>query len=58
MINVKIDRNLDRYIMKEDLLARGSDLRETNPSQLEIVNPGVSRLEGLATAAATTDFTP
>ena len=40
MTNVKIDRNLDRYLMKEDLLARGSALRETDPSQLEIVKPG------------------
>jgi hypothetical protein len=40
MTNVKIDRSLDRYLMKEDLLARGSALRETDPSQLEIVKPG------------------
>lgn len=39
MTNVKIDRNLDRYLMKEDLLARGSTLRATDPSQLEIVYP-------------------
>lgn len=42
MTNVKIDRNLDRHLMKEDLLARGSALRETEPGQLEIVKPGSS----------------
>lgn len=47
MTNVKIDRNLDRYLMKEDLLARGSDLRETDPNQLEIVGP---RADGIAAA--------
>ncbi len=42
MTNVKIDRNLDRYLMKEDLLARGSALRETEPGQLEVVKPGAT----------------
>ncbi len=49
MTNVKIDRNLDRYLMKEDLLARGSALRETDPNQLEIVNPGA---DGVAARVA------
>ncbi len=50
MINVRIDRNLDRYIMKEDLMARGSELRATNPDQLEIVDPSVDNTAGVATA--------
>jgi len=56
MTNVKIDRNLDRYLMKEDLLARGSELRETDPSQLEVVIPGEGRAKGLAAASA--DLSP
>lgn len=56
MINVRIDRNLDRYIMKEDLLARGSELRATDPSQLEMVEPGARSHERLA--AASTGFSP
>jgi hypothetical protein len=52
MTNVKIDRNLDRYLMKEDLLARGSALRETDPSQLEIVKPGTDGADGAGGLAA------
>ncbi len=37
MINVKIDRKLDRYLMKEQLLAQGSSLRPTDPGQIEPV---------------------
>lgn len=54
MINVRIDRNLDRYLMKEDLMARGSELRETDSSQLEIVQPGAAEAKGLAA----TSYTP
>ena len=57
MTNVRIDRNLDRYLMKEDLLARGSELRETDPSQLEVVKPGASGPGGIA-AATSTDYAP
>ncbi len=39
MVNVKIDRRLDRYQLKEDLLAQGSTLRETDPSQFVYVEP-------------------
>ncbi len=56
MTNVKIDRNLDRYLMKEDLIARGSELRKTDPDQLEIVIPGAVGADGIATAS--TDFAP
>jgi hypothetical protein len=48
MTNVKIDRNLDRYLMKEDLLARGSALRITEPGQIEIVKPGADGAGGIA----------
>ena len=51
MTNVKIDRSLDRYLMKEDLYARGSILRETDPSQLEIVKPGQDPVSGIAVAS-------
>jgi len=57
MINVKMDRNLDRYLMKEDLLARGSKLRETDPNQLEIVDPGAKASGGLASSIAP-DYVP
>lgn len=56
MINVRIDRNLDRYNMKEDLLARGSELRATDPNQLEMVNPGLEVPEKLAVTSASTGF--
>ncbi|MEZ7955792.1 MAG: hypothetical protein QMC23_04055 [Rubritalea sp.] len=52
MTNVKIDRSLDRYLMKEDLLARGSALRETDPGQLEIVTPGAIGASGAGGIAA------
>jgi hypothetical protein len=58
MINVRIDRSLDRYIMKEDLLARGSELRETDPSQLEIVIPGGNNDNGIAVAPIPANYTP
>ena len=57
MINVRIDRNLDRYLMKEDLTARGSTLRATDPSQLEIVDPTLITPENLAVTSATS-FSP
>ena len=37
MVNVKINRRLDRYQMKSDLVAQNSLLRETDPSQFEYV---------------------
>lgn len=40
MVNVKIDRKLDRYLLKEALLIQHSTLRETAPSQFEMVDPG------------------
>lgn len=58
MTNVRIDRNLDRYLMKEDLLARGSELRETDPAQLEIIKPGVAGPEGLAAASTSPGYAP
>ena len=58
MINVKIYRNLDRYLMKEDLLARGSDLRATDPSQLEIVDTTLRTPEKLAVTSATSGYSP
>ncbi len=39
MIHVKIDRKLDRCLMKEELAAQGSVLRPTHPSQIEPVRP-------------------
>jgi hypothetical protein len=57
MTNVKIDRNLDRYLMKEDLLARGSDLRETDPTQLELVIPGAAGSKGASGIAAVSTST-
>lgn len=57
MTNVKIDRNLDRYLMKEDLLSRGSQLRETDPSQLEIVDPG-GKSSGELAATIAPDYVP
>ena len=38
MVNVKINRRLDRYQMKSDLLAQNSRLRETDPSQFVYVD--------------------
>lgn len=38
MVNVKINRRLDRYQMKSDLLAQNSLLRETDPSQFVYVD--------------------
>lgn len=58
MINVGIDRDLDRHTMKEDLVARGSELRATDPDQLEIVDPIASGSERLATASAQTEIAP
>lgn len=40
MVNVKIERKLDRYILKDSLRTQRSELRETSPAQLEMVNPG------------------
>ncbi len=40
MVNVKIERKLDRYLLKDALLIQGSQLRETEPVQFEMVNPG------------------
>ncbi len=58
MTHVKIDRNLDRFIMKEDLLASGSALRETDPSQVEIVKPGKDAEEGIAVVSSSNKITP
>jgi hypothetical protein len=58
MTNVKIDRNLDRYLMKEDLLASGSTLRETDPSQLEIVKPDKEKEEEIAVISSAESLTP
>jgi len=40
MVNVKMDRKLDRYILKEALEVQRSTLRDTSPMQLELVDPG------------------
>jgi flagellar basal body-associated protein FliL len=58
MTNVKIDRNLDRYLMKEDLLASGSTLRETDPNQLEVVKPGKAEEEEIAAISETKRLAP
>lgn len=49
MINVKIDRKLDRYLMKEELVAQGSDLRETDPRQFESIRPEMREEEIILT---------
>lgn len=40
MVDVKIERRLDRYLLKESLSVENSMLRETHPMQFEMVNPG------------------
>jgi len=56
MTEVKMDRHLDRYLMKEELLARGSELRETKPNQLEMVEPGVDGTTDPGGIAAITEI--
>ncbi len=45
MVNVKIERKLDRYTMKESLRIQQSSIRETEPGQIEYVNPGADGSE-------------
>jgi len=39
MVNVKIERKLDRYLLKDSLRIQGSELQQTQPTQIEMVNP-------------------